>query len=417
MDQTAEQLVRMLASPAGKALLGEIASLPEAERSAPRFVARLRRDASPELVALALRVAAAALRASAKFPDSGRLLFTPELLEMASSHPPAMHRARRAAPLGRAVDLGCGAGGDLTRLASLAPGPTGIERDPLAAALARANLAGLGLTGEVLTGAFPETRLPPHDLLFVDPARRGADGRRGSDARRFSPAPALIAQLLAGSPAWALKWGPALDLDHGSLSSPGGPLAGLGVGDYELELVSWRGEVREAVFWGAGARRGIPRQASVLSGVLDGFETHSFAGDPELPPPPVLAPGAWVAEPDGAVLRAGLLNAFAAAQGCGLLAREIAYLTADAPLPRPFARSWPLLESLPFGLSALQEALDRHGAGSITLKKRGFPRDPELLRPQLRLRGERHLTVLIHRVDGGHRACVCGPEWGVRPRN
>ncbi len=411
MESSAAQLVEQLQGPLGARLLGEIASVSPAEREAPRFVMALRRSASAELVSLALRVAAAGEKAPAKFPDADRLLFTPELLEMASAHPPALHRARRAAPHGSVLDLGCGAGGDLSRMALVATQPpSGLERDPLAAALARANLDRLGLAGEVFTGTFPDAPLPAHDILFVDPGRRRADGRRLGDPRGFSPSPSQLAPLLARSSAWGMKWGPALDLDPSALCGPGGPLAGMGPEDFELELVSWRGEVREAVLWGGDARRGNSRQASVLAGPHKAFETHIFQGDRGLDPPPLSPEREWIIEPDGAIIRAGLLAAYAAQQGCGLLAEGIAYLTAADPCERPLARSWPLIEAISFSLSALQEALDRRGAGSITLKKRGFPLDPEELRPKLRLSGDRPVTVLIYRSGDGHRACICGPE-------
>ncbi len=322
----------------------------------------------------------------------------------------ARHRAQRLAPLGPVLDLGCGAGGDLTRLAAAGAAVTGLEADPLAAALARANLAALGLAGEVITGRYPETALPPHRALYIDPARR-AGGRRHRDPRAFSPAPALIAPLLARAEAWCLKWGPALPLDAAALSGPAGPLAGLGAGDWELETVSWRGDLREALLWGGAARRGAPRQATLLQGDLRDTRPLSYAAPPgeAASPPPAAPPGGgesgWVHEPDPALIRAGLVDAFAREHALAPLAPDIAYLAGEA-VASPFLRRWRILEILPLSLGGLQAALDRHGAGPIVLKKRGFPLDPETLRPRLVGRGERPVTVLIYRDgrDGRDRA-------------
>lgn len=418
MPSDPDRLLARLDGPEGSALRAALVALPPDDARSPREVAALRRLADSELVALALRLAAARERQGLKFPADEPLRFTPELLEQASSHPLAAHRAARLAPLGPVLDLGCGAGGDLTRLAAAGAAVTGLEADPLAAALARANLAALGLAGEVLCGRFPETPLPAHRALYLDPSRRegGAGGRRHRSPAAFSPSPAAIAGLLARAEAWCLKWGPALPLDGEALAGPVGPLAGLAPGDWELETVSWRGELREAVFWGGAARRGCPRQATLLAGGLGDWQALAFGGQAEADPPPLppgegLAPGLFVHEPDPALIRAGLLGAFARREGLAPLAPDIAYLAGPA-VSSPFLRRWQVIEWLPLSLPGLQAALDRLGAGPLVLKKRGFPLDPETLRARLRTRGERPVTVLIYRDRRAprreeHWVCLC----------
>lgn len=409
----AENLERLLGKE-GEGLEAHLATQAREDRLAPRFVAGLRRRWAPELVALALRLQEAKDRQSRKFPADEPLRFTPELLEQASAHPPAAHRAGRLAPLGPVLDLGCGAGADLTRLAAAGGTVTGLEADPLAAGLARANLTALGLAGRVITGRFPEFPLPETRALFVDPARRasGSRGPRHHSSRDFSPPPALLAPVLRKTGAWALKWGPALPLDHGDIAGSHGPLAGFQEAAYELELVSWQGELREAVFWGGAALRGGSRCATVLRGEPGDFVHHSYAGDADLSPRPPASPVDWVHEPDPALIRAGLLDRFAAEHGLAPLAPDIAYFGGPAATS-PFLKSWRLIEHLPFSLRGLQTALDRHAAGPLILKKRGFPLDPETLRGRLRCEGERRLTVLIYRdrryrnSRREHWACLC----------
>jgi len=424
MSQDPRETVQALRGREGRALLEEIAGRPPAGRAEPRFVAGLRRRWPADQTGLALQVAEARERAPRKFPAGERLWFTPSLLEQASAHPPALHRARRLAPLGRVLDLGCGAGGDLTRLALAGARAFGLDRDALAAALAESNLAELELSGEARHGSFPGDDLPAHDVLLVDPARRSpgrppaGSARRGRHAwpERFSPTPSDLNPLLRRAPAWAVKWGPALDLDHAALAAPGALLEGLERGDYELELVSWNGELREAVLWGGAARTGEAVRATVLStagGAPDPFTDQTLAGDPGASPPGPVPPRAWMVEPDPAIIRAGLLGAFARDHGLALVAEGIAYLTGDEPAPRPLARSWPLVESFPFSLPRLQAALRRQDAGQIILKKRGFPEDPETLRERICLTGHRTMTVLIHRVSGGHQVQLCGQEFAT----
>ncbi len=414
MKQDDAALLDQLRSPEGGGLLAALGETDPKDWTRPAFVQRLRRDHSAELARLALRVGEARLRAAAKFPRAGELFFTPELLEQASAHPPALHRARRLAPEGRVLDLGCGAGGDLSRMALAGAQALGMERDPLALAMAQANLQVLGLEAETLLGEYPADAPPEHEALFADPARReggrrpGGSGRAGRYGRAadFSPAPSSLGPLLRRARAWCIKWGPALDLSHEALSDTAGPLAGLERQDYELELVSWKGELREAALWGGDIDR-ARAAATVLEGELDDFLTHRYEGEPGQASPPVEAPGEFIHEPDAALIRADLLNDFAHGHELWLLAEQIAYLSSDLELNSPFLRSYRRLESFPFSLSRVQEALDRRKIGELVLKKRGFPMAPEELRGRLRLTGDASAVLILHRSPEGHLAHLC----------
>jgi SAM-dependent methyltransferase len=398
----------------GAALLAHLAEAGPAECARPAFIQSLRRDHSIEVVTLALRLAEARRKAPAKFPRGAQLYFTPELLEQASAHPPAMHRARRFSALGRVLDLGCGGGGDLSRLALAGASALGMERDPLALAIAQANLETLNLKGDLSLGSFPHDDPPRHDSLFIDPARReggrrpGGSGRAGrrQNIAEFSPSPASLRPLLGRASNWCIKWGPALDLSHEALSGEDGPLTGLNRGDYELELVSWKGELREAAIWGGELSR-AQAVATVLDGEMDRFQVNRFEGDPELPAPAIRAPGDFIHEPDGSLIRSGLLADFASRENLFLLAEQIAYLSSDANPQSPFLRTYKRLESFPFSLARVQEALERRNIGNLVLKKRGFPLAPEELRKRLRLEGDGSAVLIIHRSPEGHLAHLC----------
>ena len=62
----------------------------------------------------------------------------------------------------------------------------------------------------------------------------------------------------------------------------------------------------------------------------------------------VRAVGGYLYEPDGAVIRAGLVTAVAAGVDGGLVDPKIAYVTADQLFRTPFARSYRILETLPY---------------------------------------------------------------------
>ncbi|MGZ6753069.1 MAG: THUMP-like domain-containing protein, partial [Nocardioides sp.] len=123
----------------------------------------------------------------------------------------------------------------------------------------------------------------------------------------------------------------------------------------------------------------------------------------------VVPVGAYLYEPDGAVIRAGLVTAVAAAVGGGLVDEHIAYVTADREVRTPFARGYEVLEELPYREKALRAALRERGVGSLTIKKRGVDVVPEQLRKRLDLRGDAAATVVLTRVAGAGTALLVRP--------
>jgi hypothetical protein len=134
--------------------------------------------------------------------------------------------------------------------------------------------------------------------------------------------------------------------------------------DVEVEVVSVGGDVKEAVLWTGEARTGARRSASLLPG---GHVLTSVA----VADPRVTEPGAFLLEPDGAVIRAHLVQQLAAQVDGRLLDPTIAYLTADAATPTPFGRWYAVREVLPFSLKGLRARLRELDAGTLVVKKRG----------------------------------------------
>ena len=90
-------------------------------------------------------------RAAAKVPDPTQWLFEREALEQATPWPVAAERATRwpGDPTAPLVDVGSGAGVDALAVAATGRPVIAYERDPVCAALLRANAAALGLAERV----------------------------------------------------------------------------------------------------------------------------------------------------------------------------------------------------------------------------------------------------------------------------
>ncbi|MFI6673935.1 methyltransferase domain-containing protein [Kribbella sp. NPDC050470] len=343
-----------------------------------QLVEKLRRQYDATLVSAAVTQAALRHRAVSKFDsDAARMYFTPDGLEQATRSTVGAHRAQRIAttmPGSSVVDLGCGIGGDLISAARAGLRVTGVERDPATADAARANLAALGLPGEVIVGDAESFDLAPYDVVFADPARR-ADGRRVFDHNAYSPPWSFVTGLLNRTA--CVKVAPGIPHD----AVPDG---------VEAEWVSDAGEVKEAALWSGHLYAGITRRATLLpSGA-------TVTDAPEADSGPV---GQYIYEPDGAVVRAGLVTAVAAAVDGWLLDPRIAYVTADALVSTALASAYEVLEELPYKEKALRSWVRSHDIGTLEIKKRGVDLDPAQLRRKLAPKGSGSATLIITRID------------------
>jgi hypothetical protein len=172
----------------------------------------------------------------------------------------------------------------------------------------------------------------------------------------------------------------------------------------EAEWVSDDGDVKEAALWSPQLAT-VRRRATVIRGA--GLATLT---DEDETAADVRAVGRYLFEPDGAVVRSGLVGAVAAGVGGGLVDEHIAYVTGDQELATPFARCYEVLEQLPYKEKALKAALRARGVGRLTIKKRGVQVVPEELRRRLSLRGDAEATLVLTRVAGKGTALLVHPR-------
>ncbi len=366
----------------GQALLVEAegASGSAAELSVGR---QLRAAHDPAYVAAAMTQVDLRRRARDKLgADAERMYFTRAGLEQATAGAVAAHRAGRVVALGHQslLDLGCGVGSDLVAAARRGLRVLGVDADPVTAAVAAANLAALELPGTVLSAMAEEQPRDGHDIVFADPARRGPRGRV-FDPSSYSPPWSFVAELLTGSA--VVKVAPGIPHE-------------LVPDDVEAEWVSLDGHLREAALW---SRRpdDVRRRATVLRS--DGSADSLTDADPAPPSAvPDVRVGAFVYEPDDAVVRAHLVTTVSTAVDGWLLDPHLAYVSSDREVRTPFARAYAVLAVLPFRVKLLRAALRERDIGPLTIKKRGVQVTPEELRKRLALAGSKPATLIVTRT-------------------
>ncbi|MGW6923718.1 class I SAM-dependent methyltransferase [Streptomyces sp. NPDC054950] len=376
----------------GRALLDLVRGTAPADELA--VATRLRREHPAGLVSAALGQARLRQRAAAKFgaADAERMFFTPNGVEQSTRASVAGYRAERMKAQGvtSVADLCCGIGGDAIALARAGIRVLAVDRDPVTAEVARANADALGLSAliEVREADVTEVDTAGYDAVFVDPARRGGRGRI-FDPEAYSPPLSWAVGAALAAPRAALKIAPGVP--HEAIPA-----------EAEAEWISDGGDVKEAVLW-FGTEPGAVRAT-----LLPGPRTLLGAG---LPDPDVRPVGRYLYEPDGAVIRAHLVADVARELDGGLIDETIAYVTADALRPTPYATAYEITDRLPFNVKKLKALLREREVGILTVKKRGSAVEPEELRRKVLPKGQgpHSATVFLTRVAGAPTMLVGAP--------
>jgi len=379
------QDVAYLRSTAGTEALAALANRPLADRLADVAAAR---QVAGDRFAAALETAVLRRKATAKLADPTTWLFCDAALQQATATAVAQHRATRLH--GRDVhDVTCGIGADLVELAAVANRCVGSDVDPVRLAMAAHNCPDVPLVQA--DARHPVTR---NTVVLADPARRDDTGRRRWHPTDLTPPLPDLVEAYKGRDL-VVKCAPGLDF------------AAVPWAD-EIELVSLDGTVREACLWtGSLATQGSHRRATVLR--HDRSQWTITDADPD--DCPIRPPGAWLIDPDGAVVRAGLVRQYATRHDLGQLDPRIAYLTGAAPPPG--IRAFEVLDQIHYREKTLRAALRRFDVGALEILVRGLDVLPDVLRRKLKPAGSASATVVLTRIGDTPTALVCRAHPGL----
>ncbi len=368
-------------------LLAAFADSDLTEANTLPLLSRLRQRLSPREASVVLQTLKLRSKATTKFPRyASFMLFTDEALQQAS-HPAARRYRSRLIDARSVLDLCCGIGSDTLAFTAAGSQALGLDIDPVRIAIARHNARAMNLNARFEVADVRAAVPVGYDCIFFDPARRDEQGRRIHDVERYLPPLSLVKNWRADE--ICVKLSPAVD--RRQLDSYGGC----------LEFISVAGDLSEALLW--LRRRCAPPFATKLA---DGAVHHLYhrAGDPAA----IAPPKRWLAEPDPAVLRAGLVQVLAQDLNATMLDESIAYLTTDERIETPWARYWAVLDWMPFQLKRLRRYLAERGVNKVTVKKRGFAMPPEQLIRQLRLKtGSEARVLVMTRHRGQPIAIIC----------
>ena len=351
---------------------------------------------------------------------AGRLFLTRNGLEQATRWDVARWRAERIHDLWpkitQVIDAGCGLGIDSLACRLVGLEITGIERDLVTAIFAQANLQlddTKSTDSTILTAVMEDLDWThwlanPKTAVFIDPSRRTERGRswrvddlqpswrtieslltdaaHGDDSRESIRAPvrsksAVVVKLAPGFPRHLL---PA---------------------SADITWVSHRGDLVETTLWSypesTASRQAVVLKPDQTAGIIQ--EYRLTVGDIT----PTAGPlGAYVYEPDPAVIRSGGIGALCQLLSAHLVANQVAYLTSDQKVVTPYATGFEIIDSMPFSEKNLRTWASDHHIGIMEIKVRGLDIDPSTLRHRLNLRGKNSTCVILTPTTDSTRALV-----------
>ncbi len=383
------ELVDFLAGPRAMELRRSHARPPGEPPADPLTVARaLRRELDAARARALAEQVELERRAWAKFEDPRALLFERVALEQCTPPAIARHHASLFPHGAEIADLGCGLGADSAAFARRGLRVLAVERDPLRARLARHNLSAVGLRVAVALAdaAAPPTRAR---FAFADPDRR-AQGRRRPSLAGASPSLDVLLSLRRRLEGLAVK---------ASAAIPDEEIPA----DAACDFLSEGGTCKEALLtWGLGLAPGSRRAVLAATGEMRAVEPA--------PPAPVAETGAYLLDPDPALVRASGVDARAAEVGAARVDPRVDYLFADRLAPSPWVRGYRVLAIVSARRRDLLRVLSDPIPGTIVVKSRGFDPEETKWRRVLPCRAGGPARVLVFFARGRtRRAAICAP--------
>lgn len=361
---------------------------------------------APELVAAALTQSRLRAKAEDKFGEfAHQMLFTQAGLEQATRLNIAALHAQRFTTAGitSVADLGCGIGADSLAMASLDLRVTAVEMDEVTAACTTVNLMPFP-RATVVCALAEDVDLDGIDGVWLDPARRTTSTSgttRLFDPEAFSPPLSFVERLADSGKAVGVKMGPGIP--HEAIPETA-----------EAQWISVNGDVVEAgLYFNQLARPGVRRAALVIGAHGSAELSSAVPFDPAHQNAETGPLAGYLYEPDGAVIRAGLVADLARTMGAHLVDEHIAYLCSEEFCDTPFARAYKVLEVRPFNVKALKSWVKANRIGVLDIKKRGVSTTPEELRRQLLTgsgKGPNKATLVLTRIGDDRVAVVVEPH-------
>lgn len=324
--------------------------------------------------------------------------------EQCSSESTALYKQRLIERGQHVYDLTGGLGIDTYFLSRKAASVVYIERFPAYCEAARHNFEVLGADNIRIrqgdsTRILP--KLPPIDVFYLDPARRGEGNRRVFALQDCEPdLPALLPLLWEKAPKVIAKLSPMVDLHHTLALLPQ---------TTAVHVLSVRNECKELLFV-------LEREAPVVSPPIHcihfnsrGQEesyTFTLAEEHETVVEPARAVGRFLYEPNASLLKAGAFKSIAHRLGVAKLHTSSHLYTSDSAVTTFPGRIFAVEEVIPFSGKSLKNLFKTLPQAHITV--RNFPLSVEEVRKRLKIKEGGDIYLFATTLSSGEKVLIRG---------
>ncbi len=343
---------------------------------------KLRETFDDDLVRAALSVHDARQRAADLLPHADQLWLTRVGLEQSTAWDVATHKAKRFSQSDSVSDLCCGVGVDAATIAEFAQ-VTAIDTAASMCLRAEWNAAVWNRSGNITTQCADVTDIDwSGKVVHVDPDRRSGRDRPTKRLELYQPSLEWMQKLTRTAAGGGIKISPASNFLQ---KFPG----------CEIELISLRGECREATVWfGSLAGEHTFRATALPTG-------ESISADPLSAWTNVVPAAAeYIFDPDPAIVRSGLIDVMAETHSLQRLDAEEEYLTGAECVTSGFVTAFRIEAVLSGNLKDLKQHLRSNPSTHYEIKCRRIPTNADTVRRQLPTGTATPRVIFFARISG-----------------
>lgn len=340
----------------------------------PKRIALDKRIPYPALVATQVKYLQ---RARTKLPAfyAARCVIPPLAFEQSSSQATAAHKRYSGAVC---IDLTCGLGVDSFEFSKHFERVIAVEKDPDLAYIAETNFKLLGASNVCVVNSSAEEFIAASgglkaDLVYIDPDRRGADGKKlvrledcSPNVVELMPALANIAECIV------VKLSPLFDVDEAFRIF--GPSA-------RVETVSLNGECKEIL-----VETGTHILSPVIAATPIGFGTIEYPYIKGIPCAGTILPAPsefnYLIVPDVALAKARIARRFFTEAGCAIESDNSYAFAQVLPVDLP-GKVYRIIKAEPYSPKRLKKMLKECDIKKINILKHNFPYSTETIIRQL----------------------------------
>ncbi|WP_048180195.1 methyltransferase domain-containing protein [Methanosarcina sp. MTP4] len=343
------------------------------------------------------------IKGKLKFPRANLMKFSREGLAQASSKYLAEYRTwkirNKLDEVPNCLDVCCGIGGDSIAMATRWK-VVAVEKDKDTIDMAKHNMRVYNLEKNIdfVQGDINKLiedrnfldKVRNVNCIFFDPARRAKEGRTVK-VEEYAPPLSFVEKLQAISPNICVKISPGTDLYRIKY-------------DCDIEVVSYKGEVKEVMLW-FGNFKEKPESNQILASKLP--EKITLIKDKSKLNVLQSEPKKYLYEPDPAFIKAHLIDDLAKEFGLNLIDTKIAYLTGNEKIETPLLNRYSVKRVLNPAFEKINSSLSELNIGRLDFKARGVKVDLHNIHRKIRGKGRNEGLVIFTKVNRENQAIIC----------